>query len=200
MQFVKGKIYHVYNRGNNKQRIFFKAKNYLYFIEKMKKYICVNGDLLAWTLMPNHFHFLIHANADTCRLVKHTPIEINALTEGIRLMLSSYAKGIQQQEGLTGNLFQQKTKSKCANDQDYASAVFHYIHQNAYRAGLVYKAEQWRYSSLPEYGGLNAPSNKRSFPPFKLCNTRLACECLDLNLDRVDRSTRLSAAEEWVEN
>jgi putative transposase len=92
MQFVEGSIYHIYNRGNNKQLIFFKEDNYAYFRQKMLKYIYPNADILAWCLMPNHFHVLIHANQNTCKLVKHAPIEINALTEGIRLLLSSYTK------------------------------------------------------------------------------------------------------------
>ena len=48
-----------------------------------------------------------------CRSIKHSPIEINMFTAGIRLLLSSYTKAIQRQESFTGNLFQQKTKSKC---------------------------------------------------------------------------------------
>ena len=60
--------------------------------------------------MPNHFHFLIHANDDTVKIIKEIPIKINALTEGFRLLLSSYTQGINKQENRTGNLFQQKTK------------------------------------------------------------------------------------------
>lgn len=201
MEFIEGNIYHIYNRGNNRQRIFFKQRNYLYFIEKMRKYICVNGDLLAWTLMPNHFHFLIHANPSTCKLAKHTPVQINALTEGIRLMLSSYTKGIQRQEGLVGNLFQQKTKSKCVNDdgRDYSSTVFHYIHQNAYRAGLVNKVEQWKYCSLPEYASLKVVNSKVTSRHYKLCNTELACARLDLTLETILRDARLGIPDEALE-
>jgi putative transposase len=187
MEFIQGNIYHIYNRGNNKRRVFFNQRNYLYFIEKMKRYICANGDLLAWTLMPNHFHFLIHANEETCRLVRHTPVEINALTEGIRLLLSSYTKGIQRQERFTGNLFQQKTKSKCVNydEQDYSVTAFHYIHQNAYRAGLVEKMEDWRFSSLPEF----CVNTSRRRPAFEICNRKLACKLLDLNQKTILKDT-----------
>ena len=66
--------------------------------------------------MPNHFHFLIRANSFSTRIVKEGTIKINALTEGIRMLLSSYTKAIQKQESLTGNLFQQKTKFKCVDD------------------------------------------------------------------------------------
>lgn len=149
MQFTEESFYHIYNRGNNKQKIFFADDNYLYFLEKIKKYITPNCDLISWTLMPNHFHFLIRANDHTCRLVKHTPIPINALTEGIRLLLSSYTKAIQKQERIVGNLFQQKTKSKCVDE--YPDFAFHYIHQNAYKAGLCKRIEDWEFSSFKEY-------------------------------------------------
>lgn len=156
MQFSEGALYHIYNRGNNKQKIFFNRGNYLYFLQKVNKYIASSSDILAWCLMPNHFHFLIHANNKTCALIKEQPVKVNALTEGIRLLLSSYTKGIQKQELYTGNLFQQKTKSKCVDDGDerYGEMSFHYIHQNPLRAKLVSKMEVWEFSSFLDYAGL----------------------------------------------
>lgn len=170
MQFNEGSFYHIYNRGNNKEKIFFSQENYRYFLDKVNKYVYPACDILAWTLMPNHFHFLIHANQETCKLVKHSPIKINALTEGIRLLLSSYSKAIQKQQGNTGNLFQQKTKSKCIDD--YTTIAFHYIHQNALKGSLIEKLEDWEFSSFNEY--LNTSSRK-------LCNVNLAYQYLNIN-------------------
>jgi putative transposase len=186
MEFVEGNVYHIYNRGNNKQPIFFTKRNYYYFIEKFKRYVCGCSDLLCWALMPNHFHFLIHANADTCRMIKHSPVEINALTEGLRLLLSSYSKGVQRQEKLTGNLFQQKTKSKCVDSDEsnyYSTTAFHYIHQNPLRAGLELHGNVWEFSSLNEYlkyGNANTQISNDGFDIENLCNRRLAYEILDL--------------------
>jgi putative transposase len=42
MDFIEGNIYHVYNRGNNKKRIFYSRKNYEYFLSKVNKYILPN--------------------------------------------------------------------------------------------------------------------------------------------------------------
>ena len=39
MRFFENQLYHIYNRGNNKQRIFFSANNYFYFLRKIKKHI-----------------------------------------------------------------------------------------------------------------------------------------------------------------
>ena len=174
MQFEASNLYHIYNRGNNKQPIFFNRDNYLYFLTKVKRYIVPACDILAWCLMPNHFHFLIHANTDTEKIIKETPLKINALTEGIRLLLSSYTQGINKQNNSTGNLFQQKTKFKCVSEGDinYGYTVFNYTHQNPLRANLVTQLEDWEFSSFADYAGLRNG---------KLCNIELATLLFDLN-------------------
>jgi putative transposase len=48
-------LYHVYNRGNNKQKIFFEKENALDFLRRIRKYLSPNCEILAYCLMPNHF-------------------------------------------------------------------------------------------------------------------------------------------------
>jgi putative transposase len=62
MQFEPNNIYHIYNRGNNSQRIFFTRDNYLFFLKKLQTYITPFADILAWCLMPNHFHLMVYVN------------------------------------------------------------------------------------------------------------------------------------------
>ena len=176
MNFISGNIYHMYNRGNQKQSIFFKEDNYIYFLQKMRKYIAPHCDLLAYVLMPNHFHFLIHANDKTEKVVSNATLTTNPVSEGIRLMLSAYTKGVNKQEGRTGNLIQQNTKSKCVADknnttENYATTCFYYIHQNPLRAGFVDKIEDWHYSSYRDYAGLRNGT---------LCNQELAKTIIDI--------------------
>lgn len=142
--------------------------------------------------MPNHFHLLIHANEHTTRIVKHHPIQINALTEGIRLTLSSYTKALQKQRGFTGNLFQQKTKSKCIYDGDnnYAITAFHYIHQNPYSSGLVKKIEEWEFSSLNDYLGARNGT---------LINKQLGYQLLDLDKERLLDETYKAISDHQLE-
>jgi REP element-mobilizing transposase RayT len=110
MNLTEGEIYHVFNRGNNRCKIFPLRKNYVYFIEGIRKYVSPVCDILAWCLMPNHFHFLIHANASSTPVIKDGSVDRQRFSQGIKQLLSSYAKGINKQEGRTGSLFQQKTK------------------------------------------------------------------------------------------
>ena len=60
MIFETEHLYHIYNQGNNKQKIFFSRENYLYFLQKINKHIRPHVDVLAWCLMPNHFHLLVY--------------------------------------------------------------------------------------------------------------------------------------------
>ena len=62
MEFEKGNLYHIYNQGNNQRKIFFEKKNYLFFLKKVRTYISPYADILAWCLMPNHFHLMIRVN------------------------------------------------------------------------------------------------------------------------------------------
>ena len=111
MQFVEGSFYHIYNRGNDQQLIFFQERNYEFFLNKVKQYVVPHANLLAWCLMPNHFHFLMQANQETQKIVKETPNKINALTEGVRIMLSSYTRAIQKQESMVEVCFSRKPNS-----------------------------------------------------------------------------------------
>jgi putative transposase len=180
VDFISQNIYHIYNRGNNKQTIFFKEDNYIYFLQKVRKYIAPHCEILAYVLMPNHFHFLIVADERTEKQPPDLPITRNVLSEGIRMLLSSSTKGINKQENRTGNLIQQKTKSKCVYDaskfyeKGYAETCFYYIHQNPLRAGIADKIENWHYSSYRDYAGLRNGT---------LCNQQLATRILDLKTE-----------------
>ena len=75
MQFESGHIYHIYNQGNNRQKIFFDRENYLFFLRKIRTHVSPFADILAWCLMPNHFHLMVYVN--------HTEVdEILIITRG----------------------------------------------------------------------------------------------------------------------
>jgi putative transposase len=177
MHFQPEAIYHIYNRGNNQQCIFFNRDNYIFFLKKVRKYILPNCDLLCWCLMPNHFHFLANANEKSAAVISKAVIPVQNLSEGVRLLLSSYTKALQKQSGLKGNLFQQKTKAKLVSGSslNYTATAFHYIHQNPYRAKLVNAMESWEFSSFQDYIGKRNGS---------LCNKDLAISLLDLDMKR----------------
>ena len=175
MHLSEGEIYHVFNRGNNKQKIFFRAENYTYFLRGLDRYLTPSCDLLAWCLMPNHFHLLIHANSSSTPIIKDGSFERQQFSQGIKQLLSSYTKAVNKQAGRTGSLFQQKTKAICVtNNKHHNTTAFHYIHQNPMKAGLVKRMEDWEFSSFKDYLGLRGES---------LCTVDLAKKRLDINFN-----------------
>src|SRR5258706_9988752 len=174
MHFEENTIYHVYNRSYNK-RVFYKDANYAFFLNKLKtlRGLC---EVLAYCLMPDHFHLLVYLpeNSEATRLTAQSGLTgIQVLSRKLGTILSSYTQAINKQEKRSGSLFQPKTKAKDASTNSYALTCFHYIHQNPLKAGLVKKIEDWQYSSFKEY-----------YQGFDLiCNKQLAVELLDIPTD-----------------
>ena len=175
MEFFKNELYHIYNRGNNQQRIFFSSDNYLFFLKKVRRFILPHCDILGYCLMPNHFHFLIRSDDRTIATKQIGSSAKNILSEGIRHLLSSYTQAINKQKGFTGSLFQQNTKAKAIvkGSKNYDQVCLHYIHQNPLKGKLVDKMEDWEYSSFKDYCGQRNGT---------LCDKELAARILDLNL------------------
>lgn len=158
MHLIADEFYHIYNRGNNKQPIFFKDENYLFFLKKMREQLMPFSDIIAYCLMPNHFHLLIRANEQSIKERKSfggKPMQEFAYRIGI--MLSSYSQAINKQNKTSGSLFQQKTKAKLLTESiegrkvSYFEDCFFYIHHNPLAAGLVKQLIDWHYSSFPDY-------------------------------------------------
>ena len=143
MQLDNGNYYHLYNRTNNKEVAFKEERNYLYFLKKYRKGVSPFVDTFAYILMPTHFHFLI----------KVTTNEIALLKDRIGRWQSSYEKGINKAYKRSGSLFQLHAKAILVDEEGYLICVLNYIHQNALRAKLVKKLEEWPYSSYQDLAG-----------------------------------------------
>jgi len=139
MQFESGHLYHIYNRGNNSQKIFFNRENSLFFLRKIKQYISPYADILAWVLMPNHFHLMVYvksvvidvANFNTESLTSSEtlcikPTKLRSFNDSIGIMLRTYARAIQKQEQYVGSLFQEHTKAACLTKSEKISFSWFY--------------------------------------------------------------------------
>jgi putative transposase len=179
-------IYHIYNRGNKKQQIFYEEENYRYFLKKVRKYLVPYCDILAYSLMPNHFHFMIYVNEVTnlpFRKTNRLPerkkkprVNMTLFSWGLQQLLSSYAKGINKRFNRTGSLFQQNTKSKKTSSdlfsEDYSLWCFIYINNNPKLAGLVNSSEDYEFASFKDFLGMR---------PDPICNISLAKKLLSLD-------------------
>lgn len=181
-----GHIYHIYNRGNNRVKIFYNDENYFFFIKKIQTFVLPYADILAWCLMSDHFHLMVEINF----------MELNNITlnHSIGRMLSSYTRAINKQFNRVGSLFQKHTKANCLTEnvgiapawyytsggvsinirkpeREYPIVCMKYIHYNPVKAGIVNNPEDWVYCSYREYKG-----NKS----INLTNTTIGREYFDL--------------------
>ncbi|EMR03813.1 Transposase [Cesiribacter andamanensis AMV16] len=182
MSITHGQLYHVYTRGNNRQRIFFSPQHYFYFIRKMQIQLVPVADVLAWCLMPNHVHLLLQLKKNR---------EPQEFSTHYRVLLSSYSRGINKERGWSGSLFQQNSKFKPLDGRKgYPYICFHYIHQNPLRAGLVQELTAWPYSSIQEYVG------KR---PFGIVQQQVAAELLGISgeVEQFLQESALVIPEQW---
>ena len=155
MQIFEGFNYHIYNQANNREYIFRDDEDYTYFLKRTKIWVAEKSDILAYCIMPNHFHFLIHANSSSIERVKVGSLWLSQISNGFRLLQSQYAQYFNRKYGSSGSIFRPKIKWKLLNDSntDYTTNCFNYIHDNPNKGGLELIDKVWKYSSQAEYRG-----------------------------------------------
>jgi len=184
MILEKGYMYHIYNQGNNQRKIFFKRDNYLFFLKKINTHLKPYADILAWCLMPNHFHLMVLILEEEIVVDNTHPVtlshgvsKIRTINDSIGILLRSYTRAINKQENFTGKLFREKTKAECLNcpngttpnffiekggssiniqnsEKQYPQVCFNYIHQNPVEATLVSAETDYEFSSARDYAGI----------------------------------------------
>ena len=188
MNFIEDNFYHIYNRGNNKEILFQRRDDYIRFLQMTVTHLFPVCNILSWCLMPNHFHSFIYTDTKSTELKKAGGLMLQSATNAIKILLSSYTKYYNKKYSRTGNLFQQKTKAKLIEANNYPVWVFHYIHQNPWKAGLVKKIEEWEFSSFKDYIGLRNG---------KLFNKELAIHLIDLNRNTLYDETYKAVVKEF---
>ena len=118
MNIIPDETFHIYNQGNNQETVFYEDADYRAFLKLFRKFVYPHAKVLAWCLMPNHFHFLIHATEDSAKLKQIGNIEVGELSNGFRLLESQYAHYINKKHARSGSLFRQKTKAKPMSEGD----------------------------------------------------------------------------------
>ena len=114
----KDKIYHIYNRGNNGERILTSNENKKYFLKLYLKHLEDKVETFAYYLMDNHFHFLIRINSE------------NEVIQALSNLFNAYAKAFNKQQNRTGSLFEKHFKRIQIENEEYLKNVIQYIHLN----------------------------------------------------------------------
>ncbi len=194
ISFAEGEYYHIYSRGNSKQKIFHDAADYQRFM--MLLYACnqenafkINNlpkgkniydiqmgkritSLGTYCLMPNHFHLL----------VKETMSD--GITIFMRKVMTAYVMYYNKKYKRTGKLFEGPFIAEHITEDRYLKYLFAYIHLNPIKLidtqwkenGLkdVCSAKRflssYKYSSFLTYIEIQRPENKiitlSDFPPY----------------------------------
>lgn len=163
--YVENGYYHAYNRGVEKRDIFLDRQDYSVFLHLLKYYLSPLDknpehplktvrnysfvrplplanlekelDLLAFCLMPNHFHFLLKQNTK------------DGMTKLLRRISTTYSMYFNKRYNRVGTLFQGKYKAALITDDSYLLHLSRYIHLNPLqiRSDLI----EYQYSSYPYY-------------------------------------------------
>ncbi len=134
-----GGIYHALNRGNARANIFHKPEDYEAFerilAEGLERYPC---RILAYQLMPSHWHFVLQ------------PTEEGGMSNFLRWVSLTHTMRLHAHHRTAGqgHVYQGRFKSFPIQDDEHFLVVRRYVERNALRAGLVKRAEEWRWGSL----------------------------------------------------
>ncbi|MBE0596628.1 MAG: transposase [Desulfuromonadales bacterium] len=135
-------VYHILNRGNGRQAVFFSDEDFATFIELVGtagKRFAVES--LAYCLLPNHFHLLVR------------PARGAELGRFMQWLMTSHVRRHHRVYQGSGHLWQGRYKSFPVKDDAHLLTVMRYIEGNPVRAGLVASAREWPWSSHLERVG-----------------------------------------------
>lgn len=160
--YLPNSIYHIYNRGVEKRKIFLDEQDHKVFLTYLKQYISnldetsrLQGltlqyhktknyfeeiELLAFCLMPNHFHLLVKQK------------DKNSIKNFTQSLFTRYSMYFNKKYKRCGSLFQGRYKATNVINKDYLLDISRYIHKNPlkYTKNLIES-----YSSYSTYLGLN---------------------------------------------
>ena len=162
--FLRDQYYHFYNRGNNRQAVFFERANYLYFLRGIRKYLLEYVDVLVYCLMPTHYHLLVRVRSlqqrQTSEVLKTSEVLAEEASRQVSLAMQkfgiSYTKAINKRFARVGALFQGQFQGKPVKNYDHLLSLCVYIHANPVKDGLVGLPEDWEYSNYLDCLGLRA--------------------------------------------
>lgn len=134
-----GYAYHVLNRAVGRATLFHKDGDYTAFETVLREAkVWQPMRVLAYCLMPNHWHLVLWPRHD------------GELSEFLRWLTVTHTQRYHAHyhSGGTGPLYQGRFKSFPIEEDEHLLTVLRYVERNPLRAGLVRRAEAWRWSSL----------------------------------------------------
>jgi REP-associated tyrosine transposase len=132
-----GYCYHVINRGNGRAEVFHKDGDYDAFVRLLADaHERLPMRVLAYCLMPNHFHLVLWPKAD------------GDLSRWMQWLLTAHVRRYHRHYHSSGHVWQGRFKAFPIQEDEHLLTVLRYVERNPLRAELVKKAERWLWSSL----------------------------------------------------
>lgn len=131
--------YHVLNRGNAQHEVFHNAGDYSAFLKLlMEANERVNMRLLAYCLMPNHFHLVLWPRGD------------GDLSRYMQWLMTSHVRRYHRHYQSSGHVWQGRFKAFPIQQNDHLLIAMRYVERNPVRAkGIpVRKSQNWPWSSV----------------------------------------------------
>jgi putative transposase len=141
-----GYCYHVLNRGNSRRTVFHKDGDFAAFVKLLDEASeRTPVRLLAYCLMPNHFHLVLWPRAD------------GDLSNYMMWLLTAHVRRYHQHYHSSGHVWQGRFRAFAIQEDDHLLTVLRYVERNPVRAALAARAQDWRWSSAAaERGGTPA--------------------------------------------
>lgn len=135
----EGAIYHIYQRGNNKEYIFQDDKIKSFILKYLKEYNKkFDYEVLAYVIMNNHYHLLIKTNKSP----------IDQIMFYLNNLLGKY---INDKLNRTGHAFEDRYKCELVETDTYLIWLLRYIHRNPVKANICNDVKDYRWSSHSFY-------------------------------------------------
>lgn len=132
-------IYHVMQRGADKQIIFETERDYIFYLKKLGEYKKeYNIKLLAYCLMENHLHMLVKTES------------LANLSIMMQRLGTSYARHYNEKYFHAGYVFQGRFRCEQVESEGYLYTCIRYIHNNPVKAGISSR-DTYKWSSFNDY-------------------------------------------------
>jgi putative transposase len=138
------RVYHVYNRRTDRQLLFPSASAYDEFLDLLedgRRRYCIR--ICAYCPLATHWHqaIWVRDGGGACDVSNY--LRRLSSSHAIRFRLASGTRG-------NGHVYQDRFKSPVVESERHYLTLVRYIEANPLEAGLVRRAEEWRWSSLAE--------------------------------------------------
>lgn len=133
---LEGLVYHIINRGNNRQEVFKEEEDFDTYLKTIKKFKAkYSFKLYGYCLMNNHTHLIIE------------PSKANTLSKIIQSITLSHIRLYHSKYKTSGHLWQGRFKNPIIQTDEYLLECLKYIELNPVRANIVSEPEDYRWSS-----------------------------------------------------